>query len=255
MNPPASAKPVRQVASVARALSIIELLIGESQHELGITQIARALGIGKSTAHQLVATLVAHGFLDQVETSARYRLGTRLMESGAVAAEHVGLGPAVTPILEDLVRRVGETSSIGIMASHEIVLIHRVEATSVLRVDLKIGTRFPLHNSAIGRVILGAMADSTRQQLIDKMDLSSDERDAMQAALQDVQRTGYAIVRNIPVDGINAIAVPILGQQGQPIAGLVIAGPSFRFEPQDYASAATETAALISRRLGSQQIS
>lgn len=243
------AKPVRQVASVARALRIVELLISEPEHELGITQIARALSIGKSTAHQLVATLVAHGFLDQVETSARYRLGPRLMEGGAIAGEHVGLGPAVTPILEDLVRRVGETSSIGIMASHEIVLIHRVEAKSVLRVDLKIGTRFPLHNSAIGRVILGSMSDSARDELIKTQDINNAERRSMNAALDEVRQTGHAIVRNIPVDGINAIAVPIFGKQGEPIAGLVIAGPSFRFEPKDYAGVAAETAKAISIRL------
>ncbi|MBN9049940.1 MAG: IclR family transcriptional regulator [Rhizobiales bacterium] len=248
------AKPVRQVASVARALRIVELLINEPEHELGITQIARALSIGKSTAHQLVATLAAHGFLDQVETSARYRLGTRLMEGGAIAGEHVGLGPAVTPILEDLVRRVGETSSIGIMASHEIVLIHRVEAKSVLRVDLKIGTRFPLHNSAIGRVILGAMSDQPRQQLLNALNMSQEERDAMTVTLGDVRKAGHSIVRNIPVDGINAIAVPIFGKQGEPIAGLVIAGPSFRFEPKDFAAEAAQTAQLISNRLGSPKM-
>lgn len=242
---------VRQVASVSRALSIVDLLIAEPEHELGISQIARALGIGKSTVHQLVATFVAHGFLDQVETSGRYRLGTRLMEAGAIASDHVGLGPAVTPILEQLVKRVGETSSIGIMASHEIVLIHRVEAKSVLRVDLKIGTRFPLHNSAIGRVILGAMSDQPRQQLLNTLNMSEAEREAMTAALQDVRKAGHAIVRNIPVDGINAIAVPIFGKQGEPIAGLVIAGPSFRFEPKDFAAEAAQTARLISSRLGS----
>lgn len=255
MNATSAPKPVRQVSSVARALRIVELLIAHQEHELGISQIARALGIGKSTAHQLVATLVTHGFLDRTETSARYRLGTRLMEGGAVAAEHVGLGPAVTPILENLVRRVGETSSIGIMASHEIVLIHRVEAKSVLRVDLKVGTRFALHNSAIGRVIISAMPEGQRRQIINDIEMTDDERSAMNTALTDAQRTGHAIVRNIPVDGINAIAVAVRGKHGQPVAGLVIAGPSFRFEPEDYSDIAAETAALISERIGVQSIS
>lgn len=237
---------------MSRALSIIELLIANPQHELGISQIARDLSIGKSTAHQLVSTLVAHGFLSQSENSARYRLGTRLLEGGAVAAEHVGLGGAVTPFLEDLVRRVGETCSIGIMAAHEIVLIHRVEAKAVLRVDLKIGTRFPVHNSAIGRVMLGTMSDAARSQILLNLDLSPSDGRAMDVALREVERTGHSIVRDIPVSGINAIAVPIFGRNADPIAGLVIAGPGFRFEPDDYAGAAAETAQLISTRLRSQ---
>lgn len=243
-------KPVRQVASVGRALRIVELLIAHPEHELGVSEIARTLRIGKSTAHQLVATLVAHGFVDQTENSPRYRLGTRLMEAGAIAAEHIGLGPAVMPILEELVGRVGETSSIGIMSSREIVLIHRVEAASVLRVDLKVGTRFPLHNSAIGRVIMGAMPESARSQLIGGLEMTNDERADLNQALKTVQRTGHAIVRNIPVEGINAIAVAVCDKLGQPVAGLVIAGPSFRFEPENYAQIAAETAESLSRRIG-----
>ena len=120
--------PVRQVASVSRALQIIELLISSSTHELGVSEISREIGVVKSTAHQLLATLAAHGFVENNGTTGRYRLGVRAMEAGAVASTQAGLGPAVLPLLEALVGEVHETCSIGVLVGHSVSLVQRVEA-------------------------------------------------------------------------------------------------------------------------------
>ncbi len=133
-------RPVtRTVSSVARALQIIELLIDHPGEELGVTEIARHLGVAKSTAHQLIATLQSRGFIDQDHMSSRYRLGLRTMEAGTVAAANIGIGPALIPLLQELVDQVRETSSIGVLSGDGVVLLQRVEAESILRVDLKLG--------------------------------------------------------------------------------------------------------------------
>lgn len=242
--------PSRGVASVSRALSIIQILVEHPEHELGVSEIARRIGIGKSTAHQLLSTLVAHGFVEQNENSGLYGLGTRLIEAGAVAASHAGLGPAVTPVLEELVRETGETTSIGIIVQKEIVLVHRVEAQSVLRVDLKVGTRFPLHSSAIGQVILASMPQKACARIFDELALDSKERETAERDVERARVNGYAIVHDTPVAGINAIAVPIRGVEGKAIAGLVIAGPSFRFDPNNVRDTAIKKATLIAQKVG-----
>lgn len=239
----------RLVGSASRALKILELLIANPAHELGITQIAKQLSIGKSTAHQLVATLVAHGFVDQCADSTKYRLGVRLIEAGTVAATHIGLGPALMPLLEELVRNVRETCSIGIIAGRDILLVQRVEAASILRVDLKAGTRLPIHTSGIGRSILAAMPPSEREQILNSLGLNPQERADTELAINTTMLAGYSVVRNIPIDGISAIAVAIRDQNKRPVAGLVIAGPTFRFEPIDFAAVALSTAVSLSQRL------
>lgn len=244
----------RLVGSVSRALQIIELLVETPAHELGITQIARELGVSKSTAHQLVSTLVAHGFVDQCDDSTRYRLGIRAMEAGTVAANHIGFGPALTPILEGLVKEVRETCSIGVVAGRDVLLVQRVEAESILRVDLKTGTRLPLHNSGIGRAILASMPIEAREQLLTELELSADDRQETETAIAVAAADGYSVVRNIPVDGISAIAVAIRNQSSRVVAGLVIAGPTFRFEPVDFADIAIKTAKAISARLGANRL-
>jgi DNA-binding IclR family transcriptional regulator len=239
---------IRQVASVSRALQIIELLISHPKHELGVSEIAREIGVVKSTAHQLLATLAAHGFVENNGTSGRYCLGVRAMEAGAVASTQVGLGPAVVPLLEALVGEVHETCSIGVLVGNSVSLVQRVEAESVLRVDLRVGTRLPIETSAVGRAILAAMPEERRVQILDALDLSKTERRQTDKAIESARHEGCAIVRNIPVDGISAIAVAVRTSAQAPLAGLVVAAPTFRFNPDAFRGALARTASLIAAR-------
>ncbi len=241
--------PVRQVASVSRALQIIELLISSSTHELGVSEISREIGVVKSTAHQLLATLAAHGFVENNGTTGRYRLGVRAMEAGAVASTQAGLGPAVLPLLEALVGEVHETCSIGVLVGHSVSLVQRVEAESVLRVDLRVGTRFPIQTSAIGRIILAEMPQERREQILDALDLPKPERRQIDKSIDTARKDGCAVVRNIPVEGISAMAVAVRTSAQAPLAGLVVAAPTFRFNPDAFRGALTRTAGLIAARV------
>lgn len=245
--------PTRLVASVSRALQIVELLIASPTHELGVTEIAHELGVVKSTAHQLLATLAAHGFVENNGTSGRYQLGVRAMEAGAVASSHAGLGPAVLPLLEALVGEVHETCSIGVLTGHSVSLVQRVEAESVLRVDLRVGTQLPIQTSAIGRIILAKMPPERRKQILDALDMSNAERRKTDKAIEIARQEGCAIVRNIPVEGISAIAVALQTSTRAPLAGLVVAAPSFRFNPDAFRSALGRTAAQIAARAEARQ--
>ncbi|MBL0419092.1 IclR family transcriptional regulator [Ramlibacter sp. AW1] len=239
---------VRQVASVSRALQMLELLVAHPEHELGVSEMAREIGVVKSSAHQLLATLVAHGFVESNTATGRYRLGLRLMEAGAVAAKHFGFGPAVVPLLEALVAQVHETCSLGVLVGSSVSLVQRVEAESVLRVDLKVGTRFPAHHSAIGRVIMAGMPPDRLTPMVDSFELSRSERQALLKELDVVRREGCSIVRDIPVEGISAMAVPVRTSAEPAIAGLVVAAPSFRFNPKAWRGPLFSAAAAISAR-------
>lgn len=245
----------RLVSSVSRALAIIELMAEKERQDASVSEVARHLGIGRSTAHQLLRTLTAHGFAEQPEGSPRYRLGTRLIRAGAVAAAGRGLGPEVTLALEDLVRESGETCSIGIMAVREIVLLHRVEAQSVLRVDLKVGTRLPLLTSAIGQVILASLPLERSDHLLDLVEAHEEARAQARRRIVDARRLGYAIVRDAPVAGINAIAAPITSPDGPAVAGLVVAGPGSRFEPENCIAGVLQKAREISHAIDMRALS
>jgi DNA-binding IclR family transcriptional regulator len=213
-----------------------------------VTEVARELGVVKSTAHQLLATLAAHGFVENNGPSGRYRLGVRAMEAGAVASTQAGLGPSVLPLMEALVGEVHETCSIGVLMGNSVSLVQRVEAESVLRVDLRVGTQLPIQTSAIGRIILAEMPQERREQILDALNMPKAERRRTEKAIEVAREEGCAIVRNIPVEGISAIAVAVRISTQAPLAGLVVAAPTFRFNPDAFRSALTKTAGLIAAR-------
>src|SRR5262249_59216275 len=81
---------VRNAARVLRAFS-------RAGQELGITELARQLDLGKSTVHRLVTTLTAERLLERGSTPGRYRLGLGLYELGSNVNEHVDLHQAAPP--------------------------------------------------------------------------------------------------------------------------------------------------------------
>src|SRR5690606_16688647 len=97
--------------------------------------------------------------------------------------------------------------------------LHRVEAKSVLRVDLKIGTRFPVHTSAIGQAILATLPETISTQELDSLSLAKPEYQRAQETINAARKLGYAIVRDTPVVGINAIAVAIPTRHRRAMAG------------------------------------
>ena len=159
---------------------------------------------------------------------------------------------AIVPLLEALVDEVHETCSIGVLVGNSVSLVQRVEAESVLRVDLKVGTRFPIQTSAIGRVILAKMPEERRNQMLEALDLSKAERRQTEKAIETARQEGCAVVRNIPVEGISAMAVAVRASAQAPLAGLVVAAPSFRFNPDALRGALMRTADLIAARAESR---
>ena len=133
---------------------------------------------------------------------------------------------------------------------NSVSLVQRVEAESVLRVDLRVGTQLPIQTSAIGRIILAEMSQQAREQILDALEMSKAERRKTDRAIEAARQEGCAIVRNIPVEGISAIAVAVRTSTQGPLAGLVVAAPTFRFNPDAFRSALTRTASLIAARAG-----
>ncbi len=241
----------RMLGSVARALQVLELLAVEPSGELGVTQVAQRLRVGKSTAHQILATLLAHEFVGQDSRSSRYHLGSRAIGVGTVALQRAGLGGTAQPILEEVAAAVRETVSIAVLAGTEVLLVQRVDAPTILRVDLRVGSRLPAHQTSMGRVLLAGLPPRRRAELLDQMSLEPGERQDVEEAVCAADRDGYAIVRDTPYVGISGVSAPVRDHSGQVVAVLCITGPSTRFDPQAHRETAMEAAGRLSTKLGS----
>lgn len=156
MNGQAPAPPERPcgadgpLRSVSIAMDVLECFTSVSEN--GASEIARQLGIAKSTASRMLATLASGGLLER-RTNGRYRLGLRLFEYGQLAADRLLLKEMALPILADLRDRVSETVQLRIPLGAEVLYVDRLEGTHGLRFHTETYRRVPGHSSSSGKAI------------------------------------------------------------------------------------------------------
>ena len=121
------------IQSVERAFRILECFAG-SIPELGITDISRQMGLGKSTIYGLVNTLVQEGYLEQNPENKCYRLGLKLFEMGCIVQERMDIRELAKPYLKELSACFKMTVHMGLYKDYEVVYIDKVDAP-----DTKIG--------------------------------------------------------------------------------------------------------------------
>ena len=249
-NPPAA------VQSVDRALLILEILADAGQ--VGVTEIADALGVRKSTASRLIAVLEARGFVEQVSERGKYRLGfavARLARSGGSQLDLVKVGQ---DICDRLSVEVGETANLAVLDGDRIINI--VEAIGPAEITLRtwVGQSCPAYATSSGKVLLSGLdAADVRARLGAAMESFTETTVSSPAdllrQLAVVRDRGWASVAEELEVGLNAIAAPVHDAHSQVIAALSVSGPAYRLGEERFEEVSTLTIAAadaISRRLG-----
>jgi DNA-binding IclR family transcriptional regulator len=241
-------------AAAVRAFRVLETL-AEANRPLSMTELVDSLGLPKQTVHRILvqlmdAWLVTRGASDKLyECSARVRtLAINvLMHAGPAAARHA--------LLEQLVTRVGETCNLTMLAGNDVVYVDRVETGWPLRMHLQPGSHVPLHCSASGKLLLSFLPKERRERMIERMPLRSysertiTDRDVLRKELALTRRRMLAINNQEHLQGLVAIAVPVMLDRNRACAAIAIQAPVGRvaldqllaFEP-DLRRTAEETA-------------
>jgi DNA-binding IclR family transcriptional regulator len=250
------------VQSVDRALTILKLLAADG--ELGVTEIAGLLGVHKSTASRLLATLESHGLAEQLPDRGRYRLGVGVLRLAGATRSRLDIVRESRPVTGPLAAEVGETVNIVILSGTETLYLDQVAGTSALQIHNWIGRRNPVHATANGRVLLAHASSGEAEAILGAASTSSGrlraitphtitDRVALAASLESVRRDGYSVAVDELEIGLTAVAAPVRGVDGSVIASLSISGPSFRLDaariPQ-VVGAVRGAASAVSARMG-----
>ncbi|MFJ5229695.1 IclR family transcriptional regulator [Kitasatospora sp. NPDC088391] len=211
-TPPAGAQAVH------RALGLLQSF-HDNGPDLSASELARRTGLSVSTAHRLARTLVATGFLDQDERTARYRLGPAVAELGQLAFHRRGLHLAA-PELDRLARRTGAVADLAIRSGpHAVVLVG-----GSVRPAGGLGLRRPLHSTALGKVLLAWPAPTDpplRGPLPACTDRTLTDPAALDAELALTRDRGYALNDGESAPGVRTLAVPVLDRA--PVARFALA--------------------------------
>jgi DNA-binding IclR family transcriptional regulator len=245
------------VRSVDRAAALL-LALGESPGAAGVTELARRLGLHKSTASRLLATLERRGLVEQDDETGKYRLGLVVIRLAERAERTLDLRGLALPELERLARLTHETTSLGVLDGDQLLTVAQVDGPNLVAVGDWTGRATPLHCVAPGKVIMAALAEREVVRIVKRGLPRCTERtivdlEPLLEELARIRRRGYATAIGEYELGLNAVAAPVHDARGQVIAAVDVWGPTFRLTPRripELAAQVRETAAAISVRLG-----
>lgn len=247
----------RTLSSVRNAAKLLKAF-SSREPELGVTELADRLGLGKSTVHRLLATLLAEDLVEQDGETGRYRLGLAVHDLGAAVSASTDLHAAVLMPMSSLRNRTGETVHIGVLDGRQVVYVERLDSPNTLRLFVEVGRRNDAHATGTGKCLLAHISGDSLDALLAGWQLPArtpytitDHRQ-LRRELLEVRRRGYAINRHESEVGVLSVAAPIRDAGGQVVAAMSVAGPLQRMEPAQtsIAAAVREAAAVASRRLG-----
>lgn len=245
------------IASVAKALSILDLFSAKIT-ELSVTEISSQLGISFPTAHHLVSTMVAKGYLQQNPDNRRYRLGIRCLTIGIAARESISVVGIAQPVIEELAAQVNEHVNLAVLDDDAAIYVSQVLSARTIAMFMRLGTRVPMYCTGVGKAILAHLAPDRAERAaalggyVPYTATTIRDWHELSRELATIRTLGYAVDREEREEGVICVAAPVLDHANQPCAAVSVSGPSTRMLPQieQLGGAVRSAAEQISGKLG-----
>lgn len=245
------------VGSVDHALTLLAAL--RDHPSLAVRESAELLGVAPSTAHRLLTTMQASGFVVQDPATRRYAAGPALLAVALASLQRIDVGRVARPHLSALAAETRETVSLAVSEGTNVRFIDSVEGPEVVRVSSRAGVVAPAHASAAGKVMLAASSREDLMRLYPSAHIqkrsahSTPSRSTFLKELDGVRRSGYAVSHEESAPGLAAVAVGVRDVRGRVIAALAVSVPAERLDEERterIAAAARRRAGRIEEELG-----
>ncbi|WP_422733620.1 IclR family transcriptional regulator [Micromonospora sp. WMMD558] len=227
----------QHVESLGRVLDVLELFTAGGP-ELSLTDIAERLKWPTPTAHRVVSTLLARGFLARDPRTKRLRIGMSVMRLVGPLMSGLALPDLAQPFLRTLAQDTGETVNLAVLDGAEVLYLASAPGSFLLRVDTTPGLRTPAHCTALGKCMLAQLDPADAQQqlggapYVARTDRSVQSWEQLAAQLDTIRSDGFALSLEEYEAGLNSCAVPVPTHNGV-IAAINIAASAIRVPAQD----------------------
>ncbi len=220
-----------QLSTVTKALQVLQAFSYEHP-VLGVSELSRQLGIGKSSVHRILSTLAEEGFVTKTADD-RYQLGLKLNTLGQLVVNGLELRTVSHGPLERLRNDSGETVHVAVLEGTDAMYVHRIESLATLRTFARVGRRVPAHTTSSGKCLL-AFGPPEAVDLVVQAGLArigprsiTTER-AFRSALDTIRANGYVVSVEENEKGVVSVGAPVFGHDGICIAAVSMAGPTLR---------------------------
>ncbi len=237
---------------IDRSAALLEV-IGRSSEPVILKVLAAETGLHPSTAFRILSALIEAGWVEKIGSG--YQLGHQLIRLASRVRRSTDLRQEALTVMQQLRDQLGETVNLTVREGDEVIYIERVTSPRMMRVEQVIGSRAPLHVTAVGKLMLAQLGEPflhayaqrtglkryTRHTLTDKA--------ALLTAVQQAQQAGFAYDNEEAEEGVGCIGVLITNAAGEGIAGLSISAPIERRQAA-WVAEVQAAGAAISARLG-----
>lgn len=244
---PPSIQVVDRVAHLLDALAA-------SPEPLRLKILSAETKLHPSTAFRILNALAGHGLVERTPNG-QYRLGVKLLQYGSRVRGKVDLLREAKPIMEWLRSQVGETVNLTVREGDEVVYVERAIPNRMMRVEQIIGSRAPLHVTAVGKIFLAESGAQGIKEYARRTGLPRYTPNTLttQAKLwqhaEEAIQNGYAHDNEEAEQGVGCIGVPIRDNRGIMVAGISISAPRERLQ-DSWIPLIKKAGADISARLG-----
>jgi IclR family acetate operon transcriptional repressor len=244
--------------SVKRAVTILEYL-AEAAEPRDLAAISSDLVMNKSTVHRFLSTLVETGYVRQEAATGRYALGARVAWLASKFLETLDIRKIARAGLEQLAEQCGETVHLAIADRNEVAYIDKIDGRQAVRMVSRIGSRAPMHSTALGRILLANMPENKWQRYVAEAGLTARTPNTITDPplfyqhLRQVREQNYCIDDVEHEQGVRCVAAPIKDHTGKVIAALSISGWTITMTPERVETLrplVQQTGLEISKRLG-----
>ncbi|MDH4125723.1 MAG: IclR family transcriptional regulator [Gammaproteobacteria bacterium] len=221
------------MSALSKGFKIIDAVTAAGSGGLPFAGIVAATGVAKASTHRLLQELVDLSALRLDAQTRHYHGGLLLARIGATITANYDLRNAVRPFLQSLHDEFGHVATLGVLNNDVGVYIDKIEASGFgLRLHSEIGKSFPLHCTAMGKVLL-SFSDAALVRRVTKRKLEKftprtiTDASKLRQELKQVEADGYAIDNEEITRGFVCVAAPIFRIDGSIAGAMSCTFPSY----------------------------
>lgn len=220
--------------SLERGFQILEYL-DSSPSGRAVSEVARATGLHRATAHRLLEVLCSLGYAYKADDR-RYWIGYAMHVFGHPASVVARMSHHAHPYLVKLAHEVNETVNLGFLDGIQAVVVDRVSTERSHRSDVQVGGYFDAHATSLGKALLSmrtpeavqANYKATRMNAYTGSTIT--DLPGLMRELAEIRKVGFAINKEERSPGIRSVAVPLINPHGRAMFAISVTGPRARLD-------------------------
>ena len=201
-----------------------------SRKSVGVTELAEALSVNKSTAFRILNTFLQADIVEQNKITQKYKLGPAVLRLSQQYYKNFSIIEAANPVMESLAMDIRESIHLCALANNSAVVIKQVLSDSRIVVRAKVGSREPLHCSSVGKCLLAFSAKEKQDKMLGALDFevftenTIRNRERLLVEIEKIRAAGFALDNQEVSPDIICVAVPIWDETGVCVFSLGTSG-------------------------------